>query len=106
MVIPDSVKYIEDGAFKGCKRLEKVKLSQNLTKLGGDVFSLYENLKKLDLPTSLRRIGTDCFFCGNRALTLAHLELCSHFKRVLHRLFRMSFLHCAIASKLYDAFSI
>lgn len=62
VVIPDSVKYIEDGAFKGCKRLEKVKLSQNLTKLGGDVFSRCENLKELDLPTSLRRIGTDCFF--------------------------------------------
>lgn len=62
VVIPDSVRYIEYRAFNGCKRLEKVKLSQNLTKLGDDVFRLCENLKELDLPTSLRRIGTDCFF--------------------------------------------
>ncbi len=61
VVIPDSVECIEDGAFKGCKRLEKVKLSQNLNKLGGEVFEECENLKSLDLPNSLCRVGPRCF---------------------------------------------
>ena len=65
--IKDGVVYVmdsEEDAFSRCEQLEKIRFSQNLIQLGGHVFSLCENLKELDLPSSLRRIGTDCFFAA------------------------------------------
>lgn len=59
--VPDSVRYIDDKAFKRCKQLRKVKLSQVLYRLGEEVFAECVNLNAVNLPNSLLRMGENCF---------------------------------------------
>lgn len=62
--IPDSVKVIDDGAFSGCKEIERVNISEgsNLVKVGDYCFSGCNNLRKIDLPDCLEEIGLYAFY--------------------------------------------
>ena len=57
----DSVIYIGNAAFQGCKSLEKVRLSQGLKHIGRSAFMDCEKLNNLDLPDSLLEMGEQCF---------------------------------------------
>lgn len=91
--IPDTVTYISSCAFKFCKKLSYIKLSNRLYNIGDSVFLGCENLKSIDLPTSLSKIGKSCFVgTGLEKIVLPpHLGIirnrcffnCTHLKTII-----------------------
>ena len=67
VVIPSSVKVIEDGAFSICESLEKVTLPEGLLYIGQSAFFATE-LTSVTLPKSLEHLGFYAFTsCDNLA---------------------------------------
>lgn len=60
--IPDTVKYIEDYAFLGCFKLERVNMSNNLVDIGNAAFSYCTSLEKITIPESVDISNRDMFF--------------------------------------------
>lgn len=58
VVLPDSLRRIGAGSFKGCKRLASAILPKRLEEIGDDAF-LDTSLRSLRIPAPLARIG-DC----------------------------------------------
>lgn len=71
VIIPDSVKKIEDSAFYGCTNLfsihfNKVFLHAYVEELGSFCFAHCDSLVNIDIPDSIERIGDYCFdSCSN-----------------------------------------
>ena len=61
VVVPDSVLYICDFAFSGCKKLKSVTLGKSLIKIGNAAFSDCSSLTGIVLPDSVTEIGRDAF---------------------------------------------
>ena len=68
IVIPDSVTeirtesyYNDNGAFSGCTSLSKVKLSNNLAKIGQSAFKGCTSLAEITIPDSVTSIGGSAF---------------------------------------------
>lgn len=59
--IPGSVKRIGNEAFKECKKLETLTLSEGLEEIGDSAFLSCESLKGLALPDSVVKIGDKAF---------------------------------------------
>ena len=55
VMIPDSVEKIEFEAFRGCDKLENIKLSENLTIVGYGVFGDCKSISKIEIPKSLKK---------------------------------------------------
>ncbi len=50
ITIPDTVKYINDGVFKGCNTLTSVTIPDGVIIIGNDVFSDCRNLTRVTMP--------------------------------------------------------
>ena len=61
VIIPNSVKKIENDAFCECAYLEEVSLSQNLELIDGGAFSFCYRLKAIALPDSVLKLGEHAF---------------------------------------------
>lgn len=61
LVLPNSLKTIEDYGFYGNEQLEQVQFGSGLVSLGEEAFSACRNLKAIDLPDSLQSIGIGAF---------------------------------------------
>ena len=61
VVIPDSVKRIEESAFCDCYMLEYAKLPEGLQVIGGKAF-FNTAIEYIDFPASLTKIGSGAFF--------------------------------------------
>ncbi len=59
--LPSSLKYIEEGAFGGCKELTEIILPAGLESIGDYAFSSCTSLKKVSLPLSVKHIGNGAF---------------------------------------------
>ena len=63
VVIPDSVRTIGDGAFRGCSNLTEATIGIGVTELGENIFSDYPALTKIKVPESMQdeliKSGTD-----------------------------------------------
>ena len=71
IVIPDTVKVIEDRAFFSRYNLEKVTLPKNLTEIGDYAFFECKALKEIKLPEGLQSIGVGVFYrTGIKQLTI------------------------------------
>lgn len=63
--IPDSVTSIGEDAFAVCLQLEKVKLSENITKIPEYAFFYSEKLASINIPQKVKTIGGRAFSgCG------------------------------------------
>ena len=60
-VIPDQVEFIGSGAFRNCKKITSVKMSDNLTQIGFDAFEGCTSLKNVKLPEGLKSIAENAF---------------------------------------------
>ncbi len=61
VTMPSTVTSVGDGAFEGCIRLEKVKLSANIKKITSGMFYGDKRLTSVTLPTALTSIEMSAF---------------------------------------------
>ena len=61
VVIPDGVEAIEDDTFQGCWNLEKVALPDTVTYIGDNAFENCEKLSSLSIPEKVTYIGDYAF---------------------------------------------
>ena len=66
IVIPSTVKTIEDEAFVGCASLVSISIPEGVSSIGSNSFCDCERLITISLPSSLREIGNNAFYgCTN-----------------------------------------
>lgn len=85
LVIPHSVKRIDDNAFEGCEKLMQVTVLYGTEEIGNGAFSECENLMSIDLPESVKQIGRGAF-ADCSALTMVSLP--SGISNIRRNLFR------------------
>ena len=59
--IPDTVTYIPDQSFRGCRNLRSVVIPESVTGMGSEVFGDCENLETVIIPRSLKKLGNRMF---------------------------------------------
>ena len=69
VVIPDTVRTIDDLAFNGCSNLESVTLGNNVETIGKMAFINCDSLKHINFPDSVTKIG-ELAFDGNDLLEI------------------------------------
>lgn len=82
--LPNTVYYIESGAFENCTNLETVTLGNSLRTIGDIAFRLCFALKEVRLPDTVTSIGILCF---QRCERLELVYLGSGLKDVSHKAF-------------------
>ena len=70
IVLPSSVRVIEDDAFLRAHELEEINLPEGLTSIGFAAFRFCENLRSITLPHSLTHLGAYAFYGCSRLHTL------------------------------------
>ena len=61
--IPDSVTVdMLSGQFKGCTKMESVKIGKGIRTIGREVFSGCKNLKSIVIPSNVKTIGENAFY--------------------------------------------
>ena len=71
VVVPDSVREIQDYAFASNKNLKSVTLSKNLKTLGSNVFYHCASLESIELPASIEDFGIYTFSAsGLKSVTI------------------------------------
>ena len=66
IVLPNSITYIESGAFKEFHALESINIPNKVTEIGMDTFSLCYSLEEITIPASITYIHQDAFnYCPN-----------------------------------------
>ena len=83
IVIPDSVKVINEGAFEGCVSLESITLPKNLKYIGECAFSNC-GIQSIVIPDSVEFIGYDAFSC---CMNLESISLPENLKSIEHGAF-------------------
>ena len=61
VVIPDTVKYIDDESFYGCAALESVMFGNGVEEIGDYAFENCTSLSKVYIPVSVKKIGAEAF---------------------------------------------
>ena len=61
VVLPDSIRIINDGAFEYCINLEHITLSKNTEYIGRAAFADLHSLKEIELPDGLKKIAFGAF---------------------------------------------
>lgn len=61
VTLPESVKYIGDFAFMGCRNLKSINLPDSVEKIGYAAFALCDSLESPKLPASIRIICSQTF---------------------------------------------
>jgi len=61
IVIPDSVKSIDDGAFCRCENLISITIPDSVTSIGSYVFSQCSSLTSITIPNTITSIEDDPF---------------------------------------------
>ena len=66
ITIPDTVKNLGVGAFSGCEKLKKIKLSSVTTVIPNSTFNDCRSLESITLPNTVKEIGDYAFYgCNN-----------------------------------------
>lgn len=75
IVLPDSVKFIDEYAFCNCKKLKEIKLGNNIKAIGKEAFKNCESLLKIRIPNSVCSIEKDAFEgCDAKIKTSTYLK--------------------------------
>ena len=61
VVLPNTVRTINESAFAGCTNIEVLQLPDNITGLGYSAFKDCASLKTIHMPSKLSTIGQECF---------------------------------------------
>lgn len=87
MVLPNTVRTIENYAFHQSKNLEEIELPSSLTEIGEYAFAS-SPLKSILIPEGVKNIGEGCFW---RCRNLEEVSLPSTLKKIPRRCFSESF---------------
>lgn len=69
VIMPDSVTWIGDTAFKCATNLKNIKLSKNLTQIGSEAFYNCSSLSDITIPKNVEAINFQTFYGCNLNLT-------------------------------------
>lgn len=61
IILPKTIKSIEDEAFSECNGLTNVTIGNNTTSIGDRIFFRCQNLKSISLPDNIKNIGMNSF---------------------------------------------
>lgn len=75
VLIPDTVTFIDDDAFRGCQSLVKLTIPKNVARIDNDAFFGCESLGELILDGSLPYIGLNAFALCDESLYTAEGSL-------------------------------
>lgn len=78
-IIPDSVKYIEDYAFRRCNKLANIKIPLNVISIGYFSFEECINIQNMFLPNSITSIGGGAF---SGCVKLKNIEIPNDIKSI------------------------
>jgi len=68
--LPESVRKIDEKAFKDCVNLTSIVIPDSVTEIGASAFSGCTNLTSIIIPNSVKEIGEDAFKgCANLNVT-------------------------------------
>ena len=62
VIIPNTVKFIDDCAFIWCSNLKNVYIPNSVTSIGKDAFAYCSGLTSVTIPDSVKSIGKSVFF--------------------------------------------
>lgn len=63
VVMPSTIKRVEESAFSECENIEEIVFSENIEFIGRLAFAYCSRLKTLVLPDSLLELGSNAFSC-------------------------------------------
>ena len=84
VTIPDKVKHICDGAFKGNKSVQMIKLPDMVETIGNSVFSDCSNLKSVAFPGGIKSLGNQVF---SNCISLEKVTIPGNIESVGHSAF-------------------
>lgn len=61
VIVPNTVKHIEEGAFRKCKKLTQIILPKSLETIGDFAFTNAKSLVEINIPKSVTSFGYDAF---------------------------------------------
>ena len=66
ILVPKSVREIQESAFNNCQQLRRVVFvkGSTMTRIGNSAFGYCNNLKSIALPAGLEEIGKCAFVCS------------------------------------------
>lgn len=79
VILPESLRYIGNRAFKSCIYLEKVVFNKNIETIGEQAFVGCTSLKNVEIPESVKKIGEKAFGFSNRTHVDADLKVIEGF---------------------------
>lgn len=91
--IPDGVKKIGEGAFRGCGKLEKVTMTDSVTEIGASAFASCEKLVNIRLSESITAIPESMMWCCEK---ITSITLPSKIKSIG----KAAFCHCDNLTKI------
>ena len=72
IILPTSVKEIEECAFSMCDSLTRVEMKEGIEKIGTQAFVYCGHLEELTIPQSVKEIGDLCLMeTGVKAITVS-----------------------------------
>jgi len=103
VILPLSLKEIEEGCFKGCSALEEVIIPNNVNKIGKSAFEGCGSLKKVVLSKTIEEIPIECFrYCES----LKHIIIPDSVKKMEYGAFFNTDLEYLYLSKNIDELDI
>lgn len=79
IILPDDIIEIEEFAFAGCEKLEKVHFPNNLEIIDDGAFFRCKNLKEAIIPNSVKKIGDRAF---KKCVSLTKVKLSNALKEI------------------------
>ena len=62
VVLPPTIKVIEEFAFNGCEKLKSITLPEGITKIDRYAFQGCYSLDKINLPSTIEEVGKNAFY--------------------------------------------
>ena len=75
VVIPSTVTYIGEAAFRKCENLEEVSIATNIEMIPTELFAYCSSLESIELPSSVKAIGDSAFaYSKIKTIDLSSIE--------------------------------
>lgn len=81
IVLPNTIKKIENQTFEGCVRLKKINIPSSVTEIGYNAFKNCESLVEVDIPQSISEIAFNTFK-GCKSLRKVNFQFANSIQRI------------------------